>query len=310
MKRLFIIQIILFSAFNVEAQYQSILNDSSRSWFVYNTNTWHFVTDRIDSLYLGQWIQLSGGSYRELKISSKGSVSGQTTLGYLREDTGIGKAWFRRDSANNYEYEIYDLSLNQGDTLIYSQRSLVVDSVFFHNNRKHIKLKVISGSNFSMEFNTHRIYDTYDTAMFIEGVGSTKGFNDLVGINYFYFYANHSDFLVCAFQQGNQIYQSTYPQTYPIVSCDSITKGIYTALSESQSIPIEIFPNPTDGVLRVKGNVLMDFAELYSINSQMLQKLKVTKMPFEINIQGPSGVYFIKLRSKSGKEMIRKVLKK
>lgn len=56
---------ILFFAIQIKAQYQSVLGDTTISWNIYNTNFWHSVEDRIDTILLFNKLKVNGLKYRE-----------------------------------------------------------------------------------------------------------------------------------------------------------------------------------------------------------------------------------------------------
>jgi hypothetical protein len=89
--------------------------------------------------------------------------------GFLREDSILGKAWFF-DTYSNMEYLVMDLSLNLGDTFnLYDFSSVaypyIVDSVFYVNGKKHVRINAWSS-----------LCGPYEQITFIEGSGTTAGF--------------------------------------------------------------------------------------------------------------------------------------
>jgi hypothetical protein len=76
--------------------------------------------------------------------------------------------------------------------------------------------------------------------------------------------------------------------------------------SNTSEINWTVFPNPTSDVITIKINSL-DFSELYNA---LGQRILVSKSP-DISLSGlKAGLYFVKVFDKSGREFIKKIIKK
>lgn len=86
--------------------------------------------------------------------------------------------------------------------------------------------------------------------------------------------------------------------------------GQTTAIGDHIDTPFSIYPNPTDGVVRVKGKGFAT-VELFSMAGQ---RMAVKAMPDEdglsIDIGGlPAGVYFVSITDTEGRKSVHKVVR-
>ncbi len=96
---------------------------------------------------------------------------------------------------------------------------------------------------------------------------------------------------------------------------NTVSEQFYASYLLSESLGIDsntseinwtVFPNPTSDVITIKINSL-DFSELYNA---LGQRILVSKSP-DISLSGlKAGLYFIKVFDKSGREFIKKIIKK
>ena len=108
--------------------YQSLFGDTS--------TTWEIIPHGYCDFICSQTIIVSGDT--TISANNYKIISGLP--GFVREDTGQGKAWFY-DTNNNTEYLVMDLGLNLGDTFnIYDYfniaNSFIVDSVYYESSKK------------------------------------------------------------------------------------------------------------------------------------------------------------------------------
>lgn len=171
--------------------YASIFGDTATSW----TLGWEvFDNYMIVALKVNGDTIIQNTEYKKIVYQDVNQL-----FGFLREDTIIGKAWFlyRNDTS---EKLIMDLSLSIGDSFninldnwrpdFYS----IVDSVYFLNNKKHIR------------FNSKiDIVNRQENYTFIEGVSSNAGFTfqtEFISPN------PNSHFLFCAFKDNISIFKN------------------------------------------------------------------------------------------------------
>ena len=116
--KILIVLITTFSTNSINAQYQSLFGSVNTSWNMFFTNTSEL---RTDSLYTVSDIVINGMIYKEIfyqTISETPHIP-LSTVGYLREDSAQGKAWFFSNQ-DTTERLIMDLNLNLGDTFYVS----------------------------------------------------------------------------------------------------------------------------------------------------------------------------------------------
>lgn len=80
-----------------------------------------------------------------------------------------------------------------------------------------------------------------------------------------------------------------------------------TTVDQNPSV-IKIYPNPTSGILNIQSEKPLSSVEVIGLNAQVLNKAKGVN---SIDIQNlPAGTYLIKLKTKDGKVITRKVIKR
>lgn len=315
MKKLLLL-ILSFSLYNSTfAQYESMLNDTSRYWKVYNYRAFFGVDIFADSMYLGQDSVINNITYKELQSNNYNTrIFGPKPYGFLREDTTSGKLWYlnTKSSTNPVEYCVYDLNLVVNDTFVVSTDSLVVERVYFQNNRKHIKLRLFSNFNYELSYPGFSQTFAYDTLLFIEGVGSTRGFDNRVNTIGFYGLQS-SGRLLCAFQQNNQIFQHQLKPVVPFLDdCDTFNLAVQLNELELNTRAVTISPNPTNGKLSISSSLEIDRIEVYSVSGKRIKDVRVDQsLPEESILFLPqvNGIYFLRVIVKDGTIYSEKIIK-
>ena len=311
---LLILSISLYSA--AFAQYESVLNDTSRYWKVYNYRAFFGLDIFADSMYLGKDSVINNITYRELQSDNYNTriVGPKPSYGFLREDTTIGKLWYLNTTNFSHSAEIcvYDLNLVVNDTFVVSTDSLVVERVYFQNNRKHIKLRLFSNFNYELSYPGFSQTFVYDTLLFIEGIGSTRGFDNRVNTIGFYGLQS-SGRLLCAFQQSNQIFQHQLKPAVPFLDdCDTFRLAVQLDEIELSKKTVSIFPNPTNGKLRINSSLEIKRIELYNLSGSQIRDIRVDKsIPEESVIFLPqaAGIYFLRIVTQDGSTYSEKIVK-
>ena len=181
--------LFLFLNFNIFAQnYQSIFGKKTTTWWLLpfmpcdgTISSEHYIVS--DTLFNGN----------QYKVLSK--------LGFLREDTLVGKIWFWSFSKKK-EYLVMDLSLKVGDTFtVYDVQGIAtpikVENVNIVNKKKIIQF----GLKISHCQNSTKI----EKLTFVEGSGPNTGFN---------YQGNGSStslksFMACHFKDGVKVTGNT-----------------------------------------------------------------------------------------------------
>ena len=317
MKKILLFLAIGTFSLNSFAQYESLLSDTTRQWNIYNSHSWHYTEEKIDSFYLGLTINYNTNVYREIYFNTQGQ---HYTMGYLREDTTIGKLWLLRDTLGNTgDALVYDLSVQVGDTFNYN---FIVDTIYHKQGKKNIKLRLINFLQYRVGFFTHQHMVYYDTLVFMEGIGTSRGFQIIPGLTFHPFYSSSSDYLICAYKDSIPIYNPVLPSAlYPIVNCDSLTIGVFTGIEEVENSRLLISPNPASGIINIESSQKIEFVEIYDLsgsrynfkyasryNAAEAASLDVHSKSLDLTNLN-SGIYILKLYLKNGEVYSKKIIK-
>jgi hypothetical protein len=310
---LLILSISLYSA--TFAQYESVLSDTSRYWKVYNYRAFFGVDVFADSMYLGKDSVINNITYRELQSNNYNTrVFGPKPYGFLREDTTLGKLWYLSNTnfSQSAEICVYDLNLAVNDTFVVSTDSLVVERVYFQNNRKHIKLKLFSQNQYQLSYPGFSQSFVYDTLLFIEGVGSTRGFDNRV--NTINFYGRQSSGrLLCAFQQNNQIFQHQLKPAVPFLDdCDTFNLAVSLHEVQTTENPLSIHPNPTSGLVNINSSIKLESTELFTVSGSRIESSTFNQNLRDDNsflLPEAPGIYLLRVITKEGSVHLEKVVK-
>lgn len=211
---------------------------------------------------------------------------------YLRNDTANKKVWIRFDG-NNPDTLLYDFSLTVGDTLFSLARlpsppsSIygVVDSIDTVSYGGVKRLRFLFQPN------------SYTSQYIIEGIGGTFSFLNPLFDGYGYATSNLECFSTPS--------QNIYPDS--ATNCRLVTK-LQPVRSEIANIAI--YPNPTKGVININSSLEVEIVQLYNALGQQVQEIIPIKQDnIVIELEGPSGVYFMCLHLKDGKSKSFKLIK-
>jgi hypothetical protein len=174
MRNIIIIVFVLFSTLTIKAQpYQSVFGPDTTKWDSFWCNIslpdiyTVFVTNN-DTTFI------DGKTYR-ISYSFNGcNPNFIEKCGFLREDTLTGKLWHLPNRENSKEFLAMDLELQKADTFsmkdspfYINPRYLIVDSVYYSNEKKVVRFKKAIGCLKNSEL------------FFIEGIGPGYGLNPL-----------------------------------------------------------------------------------------------------------------------------------
>lgn len=214
---------LLTGFFSFSQSYESIFGDQSTQWNMTIGNLWgmgsvkHTVVG--DTLINGKEFKIIDGYYHY-----------EEYLGFLREDTITGKAWYC-NSVDKTEKLIMDMNLVIGDSMYIGGNwnshpgNYKVDSVYYFNNRKYIRF------DFKIPFPEQEQF------VLIEGITSNMGFRFQDG----QYINNFNPKLLCSYKNGIQIYGSE--------PCEIPIQGIEENQNEHN---IEIFPNPFSDKIKIQ----------------------------------------------------------
>jgi len=266
--------------FNVSAQYQPIIANDSIQWQLK-----HEVYDHafIEMLSLSDTVTIDSTIYTKVNLVS-------SLIGYLREDTISGKAWFWgvNDSA---EYLIMNLSLSVGDTFYVKMNyypgpsNAIVTNIDTIDGRKIVELNYHYGGGFISE-----------ELKFIEGVGPNASLfyqiNDdmpiweATGRQYLFGY------LVCM-----EFHYSSIVYAWDTVDFSCGQNVGINDLDKGQHI-IEVFPNPSTAMVNFlpdPNNHHVKNVAIYDLIGRLLTEVRLdhSRLQVDLGVYGRS-VYIYK----------------
>ena len=315
MKRILLIVACIIAISTGKAQdsvvYKSVLGDSIAEWYVLQAmfdggdgRTGNYTIATEDTVILSDTIY---NIYRCDEMYSEVGCGGfQGFPGdfrnydkYIRESDDRSKLYFRT-SLSNTEILLMDLNLEVGDTVdtktwiwdgvSYNDTAIVVDSVYYHNDMKHIRTNYYT--SFKRPYTSDNIYDTLK---FIEGIGPSFGItyipSVMLAVNGSYFTYT----VICYYRDEISEYRKI-PNEW------SCYVRWWMNINDVDNISATIYPNP------IKDKVFITnlTAEEHTIKiiSQMGIVVKcITTYGSEIEIdlkELPSGVYNIVITNSNG----------
>ncbi|MCU0423619.1 MAG: T9SS type A sorting domain-containing protein [Bacteroidia bacterium] len=240
MKHFIFLLFLLLIRLNIWAQpYTSIFGDTLTTW---NLGSEIFDSYRIMELKSNADTMVGNHLYK--KVVYQNSFE---PIGFLREDLSTGKVWFLT-AFNQTEHLVMDLDLMLGDSFkINSDLTEViyvkVDSVYYINNKKHIRFN----SNIGLGGKQEKL-------VFIEGVGSNAGFTfqeKMLSLSH------QRNILLCAFKDSTAVFKNTLFNG----DCSPLF-GSVKAIN-ANTIKWTLFPNPFNQTAR------------FSIDNPGLKKFKL-----------------------------------
>ena len=260
----------------ISQPYESLFGAQSTSWNVDAAADVVYGYHQTDSLIVGEDTIIQNNIYR--KIFRFPDFQAQELYGFLREDTTQGKAWFRfhpyANSTNDtIEALIMDLSLALGDTFRWDSLDFgIVDSVYYMNEKKHVRLNRKNHFILNWEYIT-----------FIEGVGTNSGI-DIFNSDQI----KQFQYLLCAYKDGQRTY--TNASNY---SCHRYNASIQEKTSNS----IRIYPTI------VSQDLWVELEQPAFVNIQLLDVTGKTILKQQKHMEKevlnlrhiPSGIYFISI---------------
>jgi len=298
MKKIILTFIILnlFLSLKIYCQpYKSIFGNQSTQWNVFydNLSSWTCFVNTINDTII------NSKAFKKIGYSGVNCVFTGNDETYLREDTLIGKAWVY-DLYNNDERLILNLSLNLGDTFRiypnspYYDTIAFVDSVYFENNLKKIRLNVYTS------------FSNNEKLTFIEGIGTNLGIN--YAINSYFFEYMGSTHLLCSYKDSLLEYFNTLFDT-----CSINYVGINRVITPKSKI--SFFPNPiTDkSTLDIPQNISLNKLKIEIFDIQG-RKIKQYPNPYKYKLNlnrtdfKTGGLYFLCVKSDTFFEVVKVVV--
>lgn len=285
-----IFQILVFiSIFNMLlnvslGQYQSIIGNNQTSWNIKHQQLFGNYTD---SLVVKNDTVIDGDNYTKILCYTYFSSipTLQSYIGFLKEDTITGKAWYFSTADTNKQL-ITDMSLTEIDSFRISNIGgdlyFHVDSIYYISGKKHIR------------FDLELYYSTSNEKFtMIEGTGTNIGIrysdSQWPGIN---------PYLLCQYKN----YQLAYMNDDSIFSGTCMIITTTNILENNLKSKIKTYPNPsTNSILIDTGdelfkNIRITIFNLQGkemLNTQLYNNLEKNLFIDISNI--PRGIYIINL---------------
>ena len=261
-------------------QYKQLAIDSA-SWYLKH-EVWDGAV--IEHLYLQDTVTKNSKVYYEVAIEGIAGVEG--VIGYFREDTSAGKAWFW-GIADVTEYLIMDLSLSVGDSFYvkmfgYPEIYALVTNTDVVNGKKTLTLDYHYGGGFISE-----------ELKFIDGVGPSASFLYQVYDETPYEIYALFGYLVCTQYQGSTLVYAWDTATF---ECGPLFDGI---AQPATSVLSFFYPNPATEVIYVN----MPGIETTLFNAMGLEIVRTESQTIPI-AHLPIGMYYAHAK-RNGKLLAR-----
>ena len=218
---------------------------------------------------------------------------------YIRESDDRSKLYFRT-SLSNTEILLMDLNLEVGDTVdtktwiwdgvSYNDTAIVVDSVYYHNDMKHIRTNYYT--SFKRPYTSDNIYDTLK---FIEGIGPSFGITYipsvmLAGNGSYFTYT-----VICYYRDEISEYRKI-PNEW------SCYVRWWMNINDVDNISATIYPNPTKDKVFIT-NLVAEEHYIKVVSQMGIEVKTITAYGTEIEIdlkELPNGVYNIVIVNSNG----------
>ncbi len=282
MKQVFFLLFIISAGVASGQPYDSMFGSTSTMWIIKWYNLDFGGNDTIvvekDTLAFGfNWKKI-------IKTNSYGFFESGALL---REDTLIGKVWYRPlEPGWDTTYLAFDFDLEEGDTFDLSSNydpwltSVVVDSTDVMDTGKRIRF--------------YSFIEQGENITFIEGVGGNQGpiYKSSSGLL--------QPYLLCAYKDG--------VQTYSNISYEGNCSPPTSINLIEPATAIEVYPNPVEDILHIKNVSEIDF-EKVEIYDALGRKVSTEWYHTTINFNGLlPGLYYIRLIASKRQIIYKSVL--
>src|SRR5688500_7207090 len=281
MKQVFLFTLITISGLVSAQPYESIFGSTSTMWIIKWSN---LDFGGIDTLVVEKDTMAHGFSWKKI-ISTQPSF---WSVGLLREDTLIGKVWYRPlYPGSDTTHLAFDYALQTGDTFdLSSDYALWLTSVIVDSTYTTCTVK-------SITFGTY--IEESKKITFIEGVGGNQGpiYKETHGLLHPY--------LLCAYKDGIQ----TYANISYNGNCSPPT-GINQA---ELAIEILFYPNPVYNTLYIKNlsEIIFTRVEVYDYFGRNIYSANYQP---DINFHDlMPGLYYVRLITDKGQIFTRSVFR-
>ena len=292
--------------------YKSVLGDSIAEWYVLETfsnggsgKTRSYTIATEDTVILSDTIYNTYRCNDEIFYSCSGfqGIPGdfRNYDKYIRESEDRSKLYFRT-SLSNTEILLMDLNLEVGDTVdtetwiwdgvSYNDTAIVVDSIYYHNDMKHIR------TNYYVSMRPLGGILYYDTLQFIEGIGPNFGITYIPSVMLAEEYYSYRYTLICYYRDG--IHEYNRIADPGIQHCE--LTWIYDGIDEADDSKASLYPNPTKDKVFIT-NLVAEEHYIKVVSQMGIEVKTITAYGTEIEIdlkELPNGVYNIVIVNSNG----------
>ena len=279
MKNVILLFIIISICNQTKAQYQSIFGQNNTAWKIMfaacDYACSHTYIAENDTL-------IAQETYKIIRRDLQNN--------YVREDTALGKVWYY-DSYSSSEHLLMDLNLTLGDSFQIHNLKYPVDSVYYFQNKKHIRIK---------RYKSACAYDSLNQLTFIEGVGCSSGFyynTDLVD----------NEYLLC------QIKDMTTDSIFEQLNLWDVDNCDYCAMSNrniKESELFSVYPNPFTDKILINAPVYTISILIYNSIGQLVAEEQISEEQVETDLSNLKiGIYTLMMIIDNQLKFTKKIVK-
>ncbi len=277
-------QLILFG-FDADAQYKSIFGLNSTEW-VFEWQNLDF--GGVDTVYVENDTIINSLQWKKIKIKTNQSVY---EGGLLREDTTIGKVWYKSleyfgSPEDTSELLSFDFSLEVNDSFDISN---------MYEGSTPLYSKVVATYNVNglkyIEFEN----DLYSGFPFIEPYVLIEGVGGIMGVLWKqYFGGLQAQYLLCSYKNG---VRTSYINKRYNGNCDLISSISFDPGFQNR---IKVYPNPSKNFVTIENDGHLAFDRVQIINSLgEIKLLSIETNTIDLTTL-PTGLFTLQLISFSG----------
>lgn len=265
----------------INEHFNPIANGKKVSWIVKNE-----IWDRaiMDTLYLSDTIIINSNKYYKVIYSSERFHKNNNIVGYFREDTISGKAWFQ-GYLDSTEYLIMDLSLKKGD-------SIYVKMVYGNKYAHIINDEIVAGRKVLTTDYHYGGGFISENLKFIEGVGPNASIMYQIDSSTAEEINQEFGYLICKQYNDSRL-------VYAWDTIDHECGLLWDNIDEVTYNQISIYPNPVIETLSLKcSNKDYQTVIIYDALGTVKKVLILNNFSTNINVSDyKRGLYFIRIGS-------------
>jgi hypothetical protein len=269
----------------IKENFKPVVSGENVNWIVKNE-----IWDRaiIDTLYLSDTININSNKYFKVIYSSERFHKNNNIVGYFREDTISGKAWFQ-GYLDSTEYLIMDLSLKKGD-------SIYVKMVYGNKYAHIINDEIVAGRKVLTTDYHYGGGFISENLKFIEGVGPNASIIYQIDSSTAEEINQGFGYLVCKkFNESILVYAWD--------TTDYQCGLLWDNMDEITNNQILIYPNPVIETLTIECSTKDNqSATIYDVLGIVKKIFKLNTFLTNINVSDyKKGLYFIRIGSTNKK---------